>query len=90
MQRGLYLGAVCRNGRAAVRDGDGMHHLGARLVAPGQFSGVDFPDENRKGVNINLFGNGLVTQHLRRLVRWGACSVGNRGHVPDNVLVRRF
>jgi hypothetical protein len=83
-----YLGAVCRDRRAAVRDGNSMHHLGARLVTPRQLSGEDFPDENREGVYVNLFGDGLVTQHLRRLIRRSASGVRDSSDVPVNRVTR--
>ena len=68
-----------------MRDGDCVHHLGTGFVAPGQLSGIDFPDENRERVHVNLFGDGLVAQHLRRLISRSASRVGDGGDVPNEV-----
>ena len=84
----LYLGALCGNGRAAVCDGDSVHHLGAGLVAPRKLARVNFPHENRKGVNVDLLGDGFVAQHLWRLIRRGAGRVGDGGNVPVRVIRR--
>mmetsp|Transcript_33274 Transcript_33274/g.77870 ORF Transcript_33274/g.77870 Transcript_33274/m.77870 type:complete len:217 (+) Transcript_33274:68-718(+) len=74
-------GHVRGDGGTLVPDSNRVDHLVVVLVGPRQLASVHLPEHDAEAVQVNLFADRLVSEHLRGLVCGCAGRVAHRLHV---------